>query len=112
MSKMGAITFVGNSGNRYEFTLYPLDARFKAGYGGVYFVTSRHDQEHAHHSHHNIFGGETDDLSSVLSDHPKQALFETEQANCVAVHATRNAPARARILAELVEKYSPPGNMA
>ena len=110
MSRMGAIAFIGAGGHHHEFDLYPLTAHFKPGHGGVYFVTCRTDDEHGHHTHHKIFIGETPDLSTLLDNHPKQALFEAEGANCIAIHASQDAKARTRIVAELIEKYNPPGN--
>lgn len=110
MSRLGTLAFVDDQGHHCEFTLYPMDAQFKAGHAGVYFVTRRGEGEHGHHAHHKIFVGETADLASAFVNHPKQAVFVREGANCVAVHATQDAHVRARIVADLIRKFNPPGN--
>jgi len=110
MSKLGTVTFVGKSGHRYQFSVYPLDVNLKKGVGGVYFITARKDEPNAHHTHHKVFLGETCDLSEVSGGHPKQTEFAAEGANCVCIHATRDKGARARILQDLLERYSPACN--
>jgi len=105
MSTLGTIEFKNDEGHSYDFRIFPMDAVFKQGHGGVYIVTRRHDEPKHHHGHHIIFIGETDDLATALGDHPEQAMFEQEGANCFCVHATQDADARARIASELQAKY-------
>ncbi|OVE75489.1 hypothetical protein BVX97_04430 [bacterium E08(2017)] len=105
MSKLGTLAFKNNEGHTYDFAIFQMDSEFKPGHGGVYIITSRHDDDHHHHGHKVICIGETDDMSTVLQDHPMQAEFETQNANCCCVHATQDAAARERIAGELIEKY-------
>ena len=107
MSKLGTIAFKSEKGHIYEFRIYPIDAAFKPGHGCVYVITRRHDEPKHHHGHHIIYIGETDDMATELGDHPEQAKFEQEQANCCCVHTTEDAEARKRIAAELKAKYLP-----
>ena len=60
MSKLGTAAFAGKSGNRYEFSIYPIDVKMKQGHGGVYVVTARKGDTSTHHSHHKIYMGETE----------------------------------------------------
>ena len=108
--KLGAIAFEGTSGTHHEFNIYPVTSKFKPGFGGVYFITARKETEHHHHSHHKIYVGETDDLAGLYENHPMKEAFDSEGANCICVHATRDAAARKRICRELAEKYAPPCN--
>lgn len=112
MSKLGAITFKGESGRRYEFGMYPLGTKFKDGHGGVYFLTNRHVKGDGAHGHTRIYVGETDDLSTAIMDHEQAALFAEYEANCVCVHATQDASVRGHMVEDLVSKYNPPVNSA
>lgn len=105
MSMLGAIGFKNKDGHTYEFKIYPMDAKFKPGHGGVYVITRRHDDAKKHHSHHIIFVGETADMAEEMADHPDKALFESEDANCCCVHATQDPAARQMIARELKAKY-------
>ena len=105
MSKLGTTAFRGTAGHKYEFSIFSLDAHFKAGHGGVYVVTRRKDEPHSHHSIHVIFIGETSDFSTDLADHPNQADFEKEEANSICIHPTQEPKARERICRELREHY-------
>jgi hypothetical protein len=101
MTKLGTAAFKGASGHKFEFGIYPLGSKMKTGHGGVYVITSRRVEEQGHHKHHKIFVGETEDLSSVLANHPQQSSFETQGANCICIHATQDGKARSRIVQDL-----------
>lgn len=107
MSKLGTAAFKGASGHTFEFGIYPMDAKMKAGHGGVYVVTARREDEHGHHKHHKIFIGQTDDLSTVLQGHPKASVFDTEGANCICIHPTQDDKARTHIIDELAQTGIP-----
>jgi hypothetical protein len=110
MKKLGTIGFVGNSGHKYEFTVYPYGVRFKPGTGGVYFVTSRQDTGNSGHRHRKIYVGQAPDLCEELGSHPKRGEFEEREANCVCVHVTRDSRARQRIAEDILQHYQPPCN--
>jgi len=103
--KMGTIAFKNDQGHVFDFKIYPMDAVFKEGHGGVYIITKRHDEPKHHHGHHIIYIGESDDMAMVMSDHPEKELFDREGANCCCVHATQDPEARQRIASELQAKY-------
>ena len=105
MSMLGTIGFKNHDGHTYDFKIYPMDAAFKPGHGGVYIITCRHDEPKHHHGHHIIFVGETDDMAVAMSEHPEKVKFAEENANCCCVHATQDAEARELIAGELQSKY-------
>ena len=106
MTKLGAIAFKNQQNHRYDFSIYPMDAEFKPGHGGVYIITCRHDDQDAHHHGHKIIHiGQTADMAVALCDHPDLPDFEEAGANCCCVHATQDEAARKRIVAELTERY-------
>ncbi len=110
MSKLGVITFKGESGRRYEFGMYPFGTKFKEKHGGVYFLTNRHDKADGAHGHTRIFVGETDDLANVFADHEQTDAFAEHDANCVCVHPTQDAHVRRNMVDDLIRRYSPPVN--
>lgn len=110
MSKLGTAAFVGKSGDRYEFSIYPIDVKMKEGLGGVYVVTARKEESATHHNHHKIFIGSTEDFSSIFEGHEKQAGFDSEGANCICVHPVHEEHLRKRILDDLLENYTTPLN--
>ncbi len=105
MTTLGTIEFKNDEGHSFDFRIYPMDAQYKPGHGGVYVITRRHDEPKHHHGHHIIFIGETDDMATLLDEHPEKARFDAEGANCCCVHATQDAEARKRIAGELASKY-------
>lgn len=112
MRKLGTIACQGKSGHRFEFSVFPWETKFKKGFGGVYFVTRRHEEGGpAKHSHNKIFIGEAQDFAQEFSNHPRWVEFrETHGANCICVYSTHDEHARTRISEDLVAGYDPVAN--
>ena len=74
--KQGSVTFVGKSGERYQFQVWPLDARFKP-VAAVYYVTKRAYDSGTYRRacHDGIFIGQTEDLSGALAPAARPACF-------------------------------------
>lgn len=105
MSKLGTAAFVGESGDKYDFSIYPIDVEMKPGHGGVYVVTARTGESSTHHSHHKIYIGETTDFSTIMENHPLQGKFEEEGANCICVLPVHEDHHRMHIMNDLLAHY-------
>lgn len=105
MTALGSIGFRNAQGHSYEFHIYPMNAAFKPGQGGVYVVTSRNDGEGHHHGHRILFVGETADFAQALAEHEKSGTFEGLNANCCCIHHVQEEKSRKHIAAELTAKY-------
>lgn len=105
MSKLGTIAFKNQDGHTYDFSIFTMSTEFKPGHGGVYIITSRHDDEQRHHGHHIIAIGEADDMSTAIAEYVAQPEFAAQNANCCCVHAAQDKTARERIVQELTLKY-------
>lgn len=84
--RQGNILFVGKSGERYPFEVWPLETRFRP-VAGVYFVTRRAYDSGTYRraSHDAIFIGRTEDLASSLAEPAPLERFAKFGANCVCV---------------------------
>lgn len=105
MTALGSIGFRNAHGHPYEFSIYPMDASFKPGQGGVYVITARNDGEGHHHGHKVLFVGETSDFSQAMASHAQAATFEGLNANCCCIHPVQDEASRKHIASELSAKY-------
>lgn len=104
MSKIGTILLEGCSGEKYDFSIYPLDTNFK-NLGGVYYISKRLDKIHSH-----IYLGITEDLSSRFDNHHKQKCFDENGANCISIHLNESEEERELIEKDILCKYNFPCN--
>lgn len=109
MAKLGVETFVGKSGEAYEFLAYQRDTEFKQT-GAVYFMAIRYPAPSGGYSYRNVFVGETRDLSERQLNHRRTGCFEAVGANHVFIHLEGNPQRRQQIAKDLQEKYGPPCN--
>ena len=103
------IDFVGKSGTKYTFYIYPLNATFKA-VGGVYVFTKATQAAGGGETHKVIYVGQTGDLSSRFTDHHKQPCIDRNGANRICVRAEASEATRLAIEKDLVDNYNPPCN--
>ena len=106
--KITDVEFIGQSGIHYSFEVYPRGTQFNH-VAAVYLVTKRTIQN-GRGVHEIIYVGETADLAERFSNHHKEDCFNMSGANCICVHLEKDAGARLRKEADLVEAHKPPCN--
>lgn len=110
MADLGTVTFEGQSGRQYEFRIYTLDTPFKA-LGGVYGMLHRYSKPDGNGYYANpIYFGETGDLSSRFDNHHRQACFNRNGVNCIAVHLDGDSPSRLSKETDLIRRWNPTCN--
>jgi hypothetical protein len=109
MAKLGAMTLTGQSGQKYQFDVYPLTTTFKA-VGAVYYISKRTPKQDGGGDHSKIYIGQTGDLSDRFDNHHKADCFEKRGANCISVHTDDDEDSRLTKEADLIDAYKPPCN--
>lgn len=109
MPRLDTLRIECRSGNSYEFRAYILGHAFKR-IPAVYIVMERRIEPGKAPVYLPVYAGETNDLSSSLSSHPKEECFTAHYANTVAALREPDAGARGRLLSELLSALSPPCN--
>jgi hypothetical protein len=109
MPKIGTLDFTGISGHKYTFNVYPKNRDHKEK-EAVYVITHRTIKAVASVDHDVIYIGETGNVKSELENHPKNACFEKEIANCVCVYWEDHEDKRKKIVEDLKTFYHPPCN--
>lgn len=109
MAKLGNVTFQGESGNSYTFSVYPFKTKFKAGVAAVYFVTRRYELEPSSKAmgHEYLYINGADDLRSHLEDHPKAFGFKKYNANAICILLEKDAEKRREMIGDLWPQYRP-----
>ena len=105
--RQGNVIFVGKSGERYHFQVWPLDARFKS-VAAVYFVTKRayDNSTYRRACHDAIYIGQTENLSSSLADEAQLERFRKFGANCICVHLLADEGRRIAVEQDLLAAHS------
>ena len=106
MTQYGKITYRGDSGSDYEFTVYSSDTSFDK-MGAVYIITNRHQNISGGHSHSLIYIGQTGDLSEGFAKHQKQGCFALHNYNCILVYRKDNEKVRMFVESDLLGKHAP-----
>lgn len=106
MAKVGTITFTGESGNEYDFDIYPIDTTWRDGIGAVYVVTYRYKKENGKFYHTRIYIGQTDDLKGRLEDHHQIECIQNHDANCVCIHLDADEKSRVKKETDLIRGNS------
>ena len=110
-ARIDEVTFVGRSGQRYDFRIYVWDTKFKA-VPGVYVVASRTLEPGQPARYQALFVGGGADLSTALKDHPRDECFQMYYANVVGLLKEESEARRAVILEDLLDGLGPPCNAA
>ena len=108
-TKIDSLTVTGRSGQRYDLRVYVWETVFKA-VPAVYVVASRTIEPGSAPSYAPLFVGVADDLSKVFDRHPRHDCFQLHYANTIGILRERDAAARARIAADLIDGLQPPCN--
>jgi hypothetical protein len=109
MAKLGTVTFTGQSGQEYVFTVYSRDTEFKA-LGAVYFMTTRQPDGKGGVSHTRIYVGETGDLSDRPLNHERKPCFDRNGANCVCLLLEEDYEKRCAVELDIRRNCNPPCN--
>lgn len=100
-TKIDDVTFAGRSGERHTFRVYVWQTKFKA-VPGIYLVASRTVDPGQSAQYAPLYVGEAADLSSVMSEHPRDECFQMYYGNVIGVLKEDDASRRAAIVADLV----------
>ena len=103
----GQVIFVGRSGERYHFQVWPLEARFKS-LAAVFFITKRAYDSGTYRraSHDGIYIGHTEDLSAALASAAQLERFKKFGANCVCLHLVATEERRIAVQEDLLAAHS------
>jgi len=106
MAKLGSVTFVGDSGKKYDFIVYSLDTGFDA-VGAVYFFTERTEKSDGGFVHSSyVYVGQTGDLSERFDNHHAMPCIEKNGANCICIHKESSKDKRCEIEQDLIDNYN------
>lgn len=109
MSSIANLSLTGESGNKYQFSVYPFDTNFKS-VGAVYAITRRTVKADGNGDHAVIYIGETEDLGDRFDNHHKAGCFDRHNANCICIHRDDGARSRLAKEADLIKAESPACN--
>jgi len=109
MFRINSAKFSGHSGQHYTFYAYSIDHRFEKT-GAVYAITRRYRNSRGGSSHHILYVDQTDDLSSILTNHHKWDCFIRQRANCLCTHVDPDQGSRWQKADDLIRKYHPECN--
>ncbi len=109
MGKISIITLTGESGNKYNFNVYPIDTDFKP-IPVVYYISKRTEDSDGSGRHSQIYIGQTSDASERFDNHHKAQCFINDNANCVSIHGDSSEKSRLAKEADLINAYNPPCN--
>lgn len=109
MSSIANLSLTGESGNMYQFSVYPFDTKFNS-VGAVYVITRRTVKADGKGDHHVIYVGETENLGDRFDNHHKAGCFDRHNANCICVHRDNDGRSRLDKEADLIKANSPACN--
>ena len=92
--RVSTATFTGQSGQKYQFFVYPMNESFKS-VGAVYAVGRRYRDNKGGYSYDLLYVGETSDLATRLENHHKDwDYFARQHANCICAHLDNDQHSR------------------
>ena len=100
MAKIASRKIKAESGNEYDFNVYPYPTNFKS-LAGVYVVSKRY-KDGAIFRHTNLYVGITDDMKERHDNHERQEDFEAADANSISFHREDSKEAREKIEEDLL----------
>ena len=96
-------TWIGASGTRYQYRVYPADHDFPAVPANYFFVAL------ANKKWHPVYVGQTSDLSERFESHHRRLCIDRRATH---IHIHRNDVEQARLYeeADIIRKHQPPCN--
>ena len=110
MSYEGTVKFIGNSGDEYEFYIYPIGTTFSDEEGGVYIFTRRSQDQQGVLWHQPIYIGKTKSLKDRLLDHNEENCVAENGGTHICVRVVETAVSRGYIELDLLANYDTPCN--
>ena len=110
MAKLGTLTLKGQSGQTYDFDVYPSITSWNSGVACVYYISKRTEKSDGTGSHTPIYVGETEDLKDRLGNHHKQQCFDNKGYNAVSINKESNGQSRLSIESDLIASHDLPCN--
>ena len=109
-TKIDSVTFIGRSGEEYDFRVYVWNTKFKS-LPGIYVVASRSIEPGEMPTYVPLFVGAAVDLSKVMKSHPRAECFQMYYANVIGVLKHEDEQERDRIVADLIAGLAPACNV-
>jgi hypothetical protein len=109
MTRLATISLTGESGKKYEFSVYPRSNTFNAE-GAVYLITKRRIGPDGGGSHQGLYIGVTGDLSDRPLNQERKPCFDRHGANCICLLVEKDYETRCMIEADLQHSYALPCN--
>lgn len=109
MAKIGNLILTGESKEKYDFDVYPINTNFRS-IGAVYYISKRIEKSDGTVSHEAIYIGQTGNISERLENHNKEDCFNRYDVNCISIHRKDNESDRFSVEADLIRAYNPPCN--
>ena len=107
--KISTAMFTGQSGQKYQFFVYPMNEPFKS-VGAVYAVSRRYRDNKGGYSYDLLFVDETRDLATRLENHREWDGFARQHANCICTHLDNDQHSRFAKKEDLLRHYTPARN--
>jgi hypothetical protein len=107
------VTFSGETGTAYTYTVFPIGTRFKPGQSGNYIFTRRVSGPDGNPAHLAVYIGESaEGLQERFDSHEKSKNEEiaAHGASHICVHNNSIRAAREAEETDLRRKYKPPCN--
>jgi len=106
MAKIGTLNLYGNSGNKYQFEIYPIDTTFDPG-PALYAITRRYVSADGENRHSVVFIGHSDDISRSFVKHKKRDCFKRHEANCICIQQDSIEKSRLFKVKDLTDRIKP-----
>ena len=103
MFQINSARFTGQSGQKYDFYVHPINQSFK----NIAAVTRRYKNNRGGITHDIIYIGETSDLSTTLTNHQHRDCFARQNANCVCTHVDDVEDSRRAKKDDLIRQHHP-----
>jgi hypothetical protein len=109
MFQINSARFSGQSGQKYDFYVHPIDQLFK-NVAAVYAVTRRYKTGQGGTRHDILYVGETGDLATTFANHHKWDCFVRQNANCICTHVDHDEASRLAKMDDLIRRHHPDCN--
>ena len=106
MFQINSARFTGQSGQKYDFYVHPINQSFK-NIAAVYAVTRRYKNNRGGINHDIVYIGETIDLSTTLTNHQHRDCFARQNANCICTHVDDDEESRHAKKDDLIRQHHP-----
>ena len=110
MTRLGVVSYTGESKKKYVFDVYNLHATWNP-VGVVYLVTRADTNSNIAVTHYLLYVGQTSNLKAEFYNHPRQACFKKYNANRLCTLLQSDELTRLTIANDLIRHWQPPCNI-